>query len=341
MGSNSLFEFEPTLSPLFAMYIRNYLLDHDVDPQVVFAECGLSIERGGDAAKPLSVMNVVQLFDAASRHTRNDFPGLRMGQHYHFESPGILISTILAAPSVEEAIWTLHHYDRFVDSAIETTFCTENDLAIFSTTVADSPGYSVHHLNEYLLTFIVNTLNKTTRKPVPLREVSFEHHRDKNFAPLEQFFGLRPRFSQPVNRICFDRSYLQEQFFTSNKLLYQILTDAMKNYFSSSSEKFSLINAVAREILREIGPGSPTIGRVAHNMALSARTLRRRLADEGYNFQQVKNMAREQRAKHCLSRTSMPLSEIALELGFSELSSFSRAFRLWAGMSPQQYRENS
>ena len=73
---------------------------------------------------------------------------------------------------------------------------------------------------------------------------------------------------------------------------------------------------------------------------VSPRTLRRRLSEEGYSFQEAKNLAREKRAKYYLSQTKMPLSEIAFELGFSELSAFSRAFRSWVGETPQSYREN-
>jgi AraC-like DNA-binding protein len=68
--------------------------------------------------------------------------------------------------------------------------------------------------------------------------------------------------------------------------------------------------------------------------------LRRRLADEGYSFQEAKNLARRKRAQYLLSQTRMPLSEIAFELGYSELSAFSRAFRGWVGVTPQNYREN-
>lgn len=333
-----LLEIEPTLSPLFAMYIRNYLLDSNTDPGEVFEECGLTLSMDGEAGRPLPVAKVANLLDAAGRHTNNQFVGMRMGMQYHYESPGVLISTILCAPSVEEAIRTLSYYDRFVDSAISTTFTVEGDNAVFTTTVAGSSGVDLTQLNEYLMVFIVNTLNKATRKFVPLTQVGFAHTRRTSIAPLERFFKVTPRFSCAQNHIRFDASYLEEPLFSSNKLLYEILTNAMKTYFSTSSEKFNLISAVGREIIRETGPGSPTIKQVARNMALSPRTLRRRLADEGYSFQQVKNMAREQRAKYCLRRTNLPLSAIAVELGYSELSAFSRAFRLWSGESPQHYR---
>lgn len=337
---SGLLEIEPTLSPLFAMYIRNYLLDSNVEPGAVFEECGLTLSMDGEAGRPLPVAKVAHLLDAAGRHTDNAFVGMRMGAQYHYESPGVLISTILCAPSVEEAIRTLSYYDRFVDSAIHTSFSVEGDSALFTTTIAETPGVDLTQLNEYLMVFIVNTLNKATRKFVPLTQVGFAHTRRTSIAPLEHFFKVTPRFSCTQNHIRFDATYLEEPLFSSNKLLYEILINAMKTYFSTSSEKFNLISAVGREIIRETGPGpgSPTIKQVANNMALSPRTLRRRLADEGYSFQQVKNMAREQRAKYCLRRTNLPLSAIAVELGYSELSAFSRAFRLWSGESPQHYR---
>lgn len=337
-SQQALLEFEPTLSPLFAMYIRNYLLDSGVDPVAVFEECGLTLSMDGESGRPLPVAKVARLLATAGRHTDNQFVGMRMGQQYHYESPGVLISTILCAPSVEEAIRALSYYDRFVDSAIHTTFGVDGDIAKFTTTITDASGADLTQLNEYLMVFIVNTLNKATRKFVPLTQVGFAHTRRTSIAPLEQFFKITPRFSCRHNHIKFDAAYLEEPLFSSNKLLYEILTNAMKTYFSTSSEKFSLINAVGREIIRETGPRSPTIQQVAKNMALSPRTLRRRLADEGYSFQQVKNMAREQRAKYCLRRTNLPLSDIAVELGYSELSAFSRAFRLWSGESPQRYR---
>jgi len=78
---------------------------------------------------------------------------------------------------------------------------------------------------------------------------------------------------------------------------------------------------------------------IARSLALSPRTLRRRLSEEGYTFQEVKTQVREQRARHYLASTALSLSEIAFELGYSELSAFSRAFRSRVGETPQAYRE--
>jgi len=56
-------------------------------------------------------------------------------------------------------------------------------------------------------------------------------------------------------------------------------------------------------------------------------------------LQDVKNRARAERARFYLRQTNLPLKEIALELGFSELSAFSRAFKSWTGETPQTCRD--
>jgi AraC-like DNA-binding protein len=72
---------------------------------------------------------------------------------------------------------------------------------------------------------------------------------------------------------------------------------------------------------------------------MTSRTLRRKLTDEGTHFQDIKDGLRRDTAIHLLSQPSLPVSGIARELGFSEPSAFTRAFRHWTGVSPSSYRK--
>ena len=211
--AGSLLEFEPTLSPLFAMYVRNYLLDSGVEPrQYRFEECGLELGFGWRFGQPTAGgHSVIGLLSAAGQHTNNEFVGMRMGQQYHYETPGILISTILSAPSVEEAIRTL----------VSTT--TGSSTRLFRRASASkrirprlqppSPtrlSSDLTQLNEYLMVFIVNTLNKATRKPVPVhagRDLPIRGAARQS--RLERFFQTaRHALGDSRNYICFDATYL-------------------------------------------------------------------------------------------------------------------------------------
>lgn len=332
--------FEPSLSPRFIAYVRDYLLDRGIDPEPIFTESGIPYSQSEEHDCALPVYKVAKLFELAARYSDNPCMGMNMGQQFHYEGGSLLVLAMLAAPSVEDGIKLLSYYDRFVDSGIETVFNFNAPLAEFGARLIAADEISGDQINEYLMTFVVQTLNTATRKRVPVRQVWFCHHGSRNAQQLEAFFGAPVSYSQPYNKVFFDKSFLQERFFTSNALLLEILTNAMKTYFTSSNEQNTFVDVVCREMIRSEADVVLCAEGIAARLAISPRTLRRRLADEGYSFQEAKNLARRKRAQYLLSQTRMPLSEIAFELGYSELSAFSRAFRGWVGETPQNYREN-
>jgi AraC-like DNA-binding protein len=332
-------DFEPTLSSRFVVYIRDYLLDRGVDADPVFLACSIPTDSEEEYVYPIPVPRVAALFEAAVEKTGDTCVGLHMAQNYHYESSSLIILAMLASPSVEEGIRCLCRYDQYIDTGIETEFNYDRNLASFSARIINPTNCRVDQLNEYLLSFIVKILTTATRQQVPVVEVWFRHDSDRNRQALESFFNAPVKFSQSDNRLLFSREFLKERFFTTNNLLYEILTDALKTYFSSTAERYGFIDAVSREIIRLSTDEAPSMEAVAASLAISPRTLRRRLTEEGYSFQEVKSFAREKRARYYLSHTSLSLSEIAFELGYSELSAFSRAFRTWTGETPQVYRE--
>lgn len=333
-------EFTPTLSPRFVAYVRDYLLDRGVDPDPIFLECGIESKKSDEYDCPLPVSQVAALFELAARRAGDPRIGMNMGQRYHYEASSLLILAMLAAPSVEDGIKCLSLYDRYVDTGIETFFDGDRPTAQFGARLIADEEVRGDQINEYLLVFLAQALFVATRRKVPATEVWFCHADRQNTAELEAFFGAPVKFGQSYNTLFFDSEYLHVRFFSSNALLYEILTNALKTYFSSASQQSGFLDVVCREIIRCGSDEAPSADLIASRLAISPRTLRRRLADHGYSFQDAKKLARENRAKYYLSHTSMPLSEIAFELGYSELSAFSRAFRSWVGVTPQNYRSN-
>ena len=330
---------EPTLSPRFIVYIRNYLLDSGVDPQPVLDKCGINFQEGEENTPPLHLRQIADLFEAAAVATDNSCVGLHTAQNYHYESAPILILAMLAAPSVEEGIRCLLRYDKYAETAIETRFVSDTDPVHFDAGLIGDIGQNLDQLNEYLLAFFVQILKTASRKDVPVPRVWFRHVNQQNKGALEKHFGASVDFGMLDNRLFFRKEYLQEPFITSNNLLFNILTGALETFFAVSPGSQGFADLVSRELMRLGTEGGLTMGNVATNLAISPRTLRRRLLDEGVTFQELKNLTRERRARYYLSSTSLSLSEIAFQLGFSELSAFSRAFRTQTGDTPQNYRK--
>ena len=330
---------EPTLSPRFIVYIRNYLLDNGVDPQPVLDKCGINFQEGEENTPQVPLQQIADLFEAAAVATDNSCVGLHTAQNYHYESAPILILAMLAAPSVEEGIRCLLRYDKYAETAIETRFVSDTDPVHFDAGLIGDAGQNLDQLNEYLLAFFVQILKTASRKDVPVTRVWFRHVNQQNKGALEKHFGASVDFGMSDNRLFFRKEYLQEPFITSNNLLFNILTGALETFFAVSPDSQGFTDLVSRELMRLGTEGGLTMGNVATNLAISPRTLRRRLLDEGVTFQELKKLTRERRARYYLSSTSLSLSEIAFQLGFSELSAFSRAFRTQTGDTPQNYRK--
>jgi AraC-like DNA-binding protein len=79
---------------------------------------------------------------------------------------------------------------------------------------------------------------------------------------------------------------------------------------------------------------------VARELGMSARTLSRRLAEEGTTFARIVEEYRASMAKGLLQESDLQVTEIAFVLGYSELSTFSTAFRRWTGKTPLEFRND-
>jgi len=332
-------DFTPSLSPRFVTYIRDYLRDRNISPEEIFVNCGIALAHGQENDAAIPVEQISRLFECAALATENPSMGLTMGKDFHFESSSLLIVSVMSAPSVREGLSFLAAYDRYIDSGITTRFHVDEQEAHFTANLLHENAHQMAQINEYLLSFLMQMLSTATRCPVPVKSVSFCHAVSPDLAALETFFGTRVTLGAPENTLTFLAEYLDIPFQTSNRVLFKVLTNALKSLFSIGSDRNGFIDMVCRQMM--IGSDNNiSAEKIAERLNMSPRTLRRRLADEGYSFQEAKSLARERRAKYLLANSSASLTEIAYELGYSELSAFSRAFRAWVGETPQAYRDS-
>jgi len=98
---------------------------------------------------------------------------------------------------------------------------------------------------------------------------------------------------------------------------------------------------MVRQAILEALPDNPRAEEVAQGLHVSTRTLQRKLAEGGASFTEVSEEVRAELAKEYLSDRDVRISEVAFLLGFSEQSSFHRAFRRWTGLAPGRWREQA
>jgi AraC-like DNA-binding protein len=138
----------------------------------------------------------------------------------------------------------------------------------------------------------------------------------------------------------FEAHWLQLPIVQTTQSLREFLIGAPANLIVKYRDTSSLTDRIRRLLRRRLGGELPSLEEVGETLAVTPQTLRRRLREEGRGFQQIKDELRRDTAIEYLAQTRLPLIEIANRVGFSEASTFHRAFKNWTGVAPGEYRSS-
>ncbi len=155
----------------------------------------------------------------------------------------------------------------------------------------------------------------------------------------ERFRDVKPRvrFGRKANEIVFDAAILDEPLKTADPVSLRLAQEQCERVFESLAGRSRIVDQVARIVLQSDGR-QRSCDEVAALLQLSPRTLRRRLADEGTTFVDVRDGELRDRSIVLLRSKDLSLSQIASRLGYANGANFLRAFRKWTGHPPAHYR---
>jgi AraC-like DNA-binding protein len=136
----------------------------------------------------------------------------------------------------------------------------------------------------------------------------------------------------------FDASVLGRSLPRNDPLLFAYLAQQDERLLASIPQTDSTATQVRREVTSALASGEAQQSLVARRLAMTPRTMQRRLAVEGTSFAEIVEAVRRERAELLLSDMNLTASEVAFLLGFSEPAAFFRAFSRWTGETPQRWR---
>jgi AraC-like DNA-binding protein len=155
---------------------------------------------------------------------------------------------------------------------------------------------------------------------------------------LETRFGCRVRFRADRNALVFRSGDLDRPFVTHNADLLAATGAQLETELQAQVATASVGDHVKHTLKHSLAGRRPTLQHIARELRMSARTLQRRLTDAGITFQQLVEDTRRELARHYLKQSRMELNEAAYLLGYEDANSFFRAFHLWEGTSPGEWR---
>jgi AraC-like DNA-binding protein len=175
---------------------------------------------------------------------------------------------------------------------------------------------------------------------LPLREVTFPFAAPAHASVYPLLFPGPVRFGAQEASLSFDARYLELAPKRDERALTLMLRRALPLTVRQYRRDRLLVNRV-REHLTGAEGARNTAEEVARALHLSVRSLHRQLAQEGASLQRIKDEVHRRSALELLSRTTRSIKQVALDVGFTNEKSFSRAFKAWTGESPSEHRRRS
>lgn len=174
---------------------------------------------------------------------------------------------------------------------------------------------------------------------IRLIDAHFKFPAPVNHNEYQPIFYCDIHFNSDFTGIRFPIKFLQEKIVQNETTLKQFLKQSPADLLARPDEGNSLVSQIREIIGSDLSTELPNFEFVAQELHTSAQTLRRRLKEEGLTYQELKDQLRRDSALYYLERGDLSIQEVAEKLGFSEPSTFHRAFKKWTNMTPGAYRQ--
>ncbi|USA48216.1 AraC family transcriptional regulator [Acinetobacter sp. C26M] len=314
-----------------------------ITPHNVLTGTGLNLSRLNDVNgvvtpdEEISVIN--HLIELLSPHTAG--LGLLAGFKHQLTTYGILGYALMSSATGLDAMKLVQHYLPLTYTFVKINFHQENPQCIISFT--EPAG-----LTSALQRFVVERAMAATARVIrDIYEDSFQldaFHLQYSapqhlFLQLpEQYLGTAIIFNQKNNVLKFNAAQLNTQMPHANpntaamceRLCKELIRQRHTTLTTTMIVRDFLMNAPTGTLLK--------LNHIADRLHSSERTLKRRLQEENTTFRQIQNEALHQRANDLLSG-NLTLTQVAEHLGFSDLSTFSQAYKRWTGIAPSQFQK--
>jgi AraC-like DNA-binding protein len=329
------------MSQLTSLYV--YKVVGQASPGVETAE--LVRQLGLDPRGPVDPSSMVASADyydffaaMADRDPNGLVLPLRIGASMNSNDYGAFGLAWKSAPTLRGSFARSERYGHVLGSA-ETYSVAQTDDGVFFSLEKSGDGRPGMLLSNEASMSAVDTISKevSTGDFAPLA-VYFKHAPRGDVSIYEDHFGCPVHFESGRDALLVSEESIDIPNKLGDETIASYFDRHLDQQLASLGPHSDLDFRVRQAIADVLSEGVPTVSSIASGLAMSARTLQRRLSEQGHSFQGVVDMTRKDLAQRLLAETDYSLAEVAFLTGFSEQSGFSRAFKRWAGQTPRSYR---
>ncbi|MDX1496909.1 MAG: AraC family transcriptional regulator [Salinisphaeraceae bacterium] len=310
-----------------------------IDSLALFAQAGLDPSSLSDPNARYPQAGITALWRLAVQASGDEAFGLDVSRQVNQTTFHAMGYSLLASPSLEECFSRILRYFRIVSDAAELDFQQQpKDQYKFFMHPLPGDSRPSDEAIDALMSVLIRLCRALAGKAFRAQEVTLLRPPPHDPSPWEKVFKAPVSFNAKENAIVFKGSDIRAPLPFANPELARH-NDAILTRYLAHFDKENTANRVHATLVEMLPEGEPSQEKVANCLHLSLRNLQRKLSDEGTSYKQILNNTRQDLALSYIADSSYTISEITYLLGFSDSSSFTRAFKRWTGQSPSAYRQ--
>lgn len=344
-GSSESRQAAPVVLAAAATGIVDFIEAQGGDVDSIFGNSGIAPDMAGAPTLKVKLAAYCRLFEEAAKQIRSghfsegNF-GLWFGQQFQPRDLGMWGYAAISAPTLGAALENLvglfHHHQEssWMRLAAGADGLMHLEYQIYSSEIVERRQDA--ELSLGMFTNVIRDCGGPKWAPV---EVHFEHPRPEFWREHEAAFDAPVYFSQPTNALLFRPELLDRPMPGRDLQLMSMMQTCLESLGSHRSGDEGLVDRVKTAVRVNLPNGYPSLEQIAHELRVTAASIQRDLTEQGLTYKDAVELTRQTLARTYLDQRQLPLTEIALLLGYSELSAFTRAFTRWTGISPSIYRK--
>ena len=319
--------------------IASYIEECGGDVDSIFGNARILPDLAGSPTLKLRLSAFVELFEGSARQTGNDNFGLWFGNRFQPRDLGMWGYAAISAPTLGTALESLVRLFRYHQESSVMRLCADpNGLVRLEYRIVAPQIIERRQDAELSLGMFLNVIRECCGTRWAPEEVHFEHPKPEQARDHESAFGAPVYFSQATNAILFRPEFMPRPMPARDLRLMSVMQTCLEQLGSQTTEEDLLLDQMRTAIRTRLPSGYPSFEEIAIELRAPAGAMHQDLQAAGLTYKDMVEDVRRELALSYLRQRHLPFSEIAMLLGYSELSAFSRAFRRWTGASPRIYR---
>lgn len=325
-----------TISATVLRILYKLLEYYQKDAEKVFSLADLSKKEIVDERKRIPYQKAYLLWSEVSKLIEDPCFGLKTATVFHPSDLNVLGYAWLSSSTLRTAFERLHRYQKMVSEFIEISLNEADDLFEVSLNVQDKSIVTMAQMDTGV-TVLFHMCQCNYGQTLKPSVVYLTHAKPDCYQKYYEYFQCDVLFDQVETKLCFPATILDEPLLNSMPNMSFMTDKTIIDYLESMHEE-NTITKVKQAIMKLL-PSEVSIEKVTNILHLTPRTLHRHLKAEGTTFKHILDDVRYDLSKEYILNNNYSLTEIAFQLGFSDSSAFSRAFKHWSGQSPSHYKK--